>query len=394
MFPRSAVTRGLGILVAVVLAGCGGSGLPSMPATTAGPAVPTPAATSAASAAPRATPSTTSWIVEDLGEPGGLVDVVAGGPGLVAVGYSSWEEPTRSTAWTSVDGVEWRPVPGPGGFELGRMTAVADGPAGLVAVGRPCGEGFCVGVSFWISRDGVSWAAVHDPPGVGARDLTSVVAWDGRYFAGGAINGGWAGVLWSTDGIAWRQAWADPAPPDQGGLLAGSSVTALAAFAGGLAAAVFDGAHASFRLSGDGDEWRTVDPPEPGAFVAGLAPWGAGLLAAGQDASAHGAIWLSTDGTTWERVADLGPGAAADVAVGAGRALVAAHVADGVAQVLETTDGRSWAPMATPPGVAAWTLPLAIAAFGGGFVAVGSSGGGTVDASRLAVWRTEDLATP
>jgi len=225
-----------------------------------------------------------------------------------------------------------------------------------------------------VSRDGLAWSVVEDPPGVGDRDLTSVVAWKDRYFAGGNINGGWAGVLTSLDGIGWEVAWAAPVPAETKGLLAGSEVTALGVFAGGIVTAVDERPGTSIRLSADGLTWRT------------FAPWGDGLLAVGHDDRSHGAIWLADDALGWRRVADLGEGEVMDVAVSGDRALVASFKADGTPALLTSTDGESWEPEALLPDAAAWTLPLAVTAFGDSFVAVGSTGGAAIGSTRLAVW--------
>lgn len=351
-------------------------------ATAVSTGVPTTASSGASSLAP-----TPAWLPKDLGEPGGLVDVVAAGPGLVAVGYRSWETPTQSTVWTSPDGVTWTEVPAPGDFDLGRMTSVASGSNGLVAVGRPS-EGARVGASFWVSRDGFAWAAVHDPRGFENRDMTSIVAWRGRYFAGGSLNRGRPGVVSSNDGLAWVTSWEDPVKAGtQGSSRAATSVSALGIYAGGLAAAVDEFTGVSIRYSNDGAAWRTGDALQDADDVRALAPWADGLLAVGRDSSGHGAIWLSLDGTSWRRVADLGPGEALDVAVNGGRALVSAYGADGVPQLLDSRDGERWTPAALSPGVAAWTLPLALTPFGDGFIGVGSVGDATVDSVRLAVWR-------
>lgn len=374
----------------VVAAGCTGAGSAS-PSSAPPPGTPrpVPTPTTAATSMPSASPiaaDRAGWSVRDLVEPGALVDVVAGGPGVVSVGYRSWEEPTVATAWTSVDGVTWSRVPAPGGFVRGRMNAVALGPAGFVGVGRPGGEGYVTGASIWVSRDGLAWSVVEDPPGVGNRDLTSVIAWADRYYAGGNINGGWAGVLTSVDGLGWEVAWAAPVPAEAKGLLAGSEVTALGAFSGGIVAAVDERPGTSIRLSADGATWRTLGPPESDAFVRAFAAWGDGLLAVGRDARSRGAIWLSDDELEWRRVADLGEGEATDVAVSGGRALVASYSVDGTPALLTSTDGESWVPDPLPTEVAPWTLPLSVTAFGDGFVGVGSTGGAAIGSTRLAVW--------
>ena len=48
---------------------------------------------------------------DQLCEGGGVGDVTVGGPGLVAVGTASEEDPSTAAVWTSVDGLSWSRVP-------------------------------------------------------------------------------------------------------------------------------------------------------------------------------------------------------------------------------------------------------------------------------------------
>jgi len=73
-----------------------------------------------------------------------MLDVTAGGPGLVAVGVNRGEVPV----WTSIDGITWTPVPTDWRvFDGGEITSVTVGGPGLVAVGRGLYE----------SVDGINW---------------------------------------------------------------------------------------------------------------------------------------------------------------------------------------------------------------------------------------------
>lgn len=70
-----------------------------------------------------------------------MASVVAGGPGLVAVGNGGVAGDTAAV-WTSTEGLAWQPVEhddsafGIGGESLQVMLSVTVGGPGLVAVGR------------------------------------------------------------------------------------------------------------------------------------------------------------------------------------------------------------------------------------------------------------------
>jgi hypothetical protein len=80
-----------------------------------------------------------------------MLDVTAGGPGLVAVGVNRGEVPV----WTSSDGITWNPVPTDWRvFDGGNITSVTVGGPGLVAVGER---------GLYESADGITWTRTHHP---------------------------------------------------------------------------------------------------------------------------------------------------------------------------------------------------------------------------------------
>ena len=89
-------------------------------------------------------------------------DVTTGGPGLVAVG--GWSggvgHPSgpEGAVWTSVDGLTWSQVPSDPVFDGASLQAVVAGGPGLVAVGQDH-----EGAQAWFSIDGREWSV-----GVGA----------------------------------------------------------------------------------------------------------------------------------------------------------------------------------------------------------------------------------
>lgn len=135
-----------------------------------------------------------------------VTDVVAGGPGLVAVGArldpGETDEPVGGLVWTSRDGATWERVPGdPAVFSGVGMSAITASRDGLVGFGGRIPDNV---PELWVSRDGRTWTreaaeGPFDPPRGGVADLSQhagrLVA-VGRDAAGGAI---WA----SDDGRSW-----------------------------------------------------------------------------------------------------------------------------------------------------------------------------------------------
>ena len=125
-----------------------------------------------------------------------MVSVTAGGPGLVAVGYSFGCSPV----WTSVDGITWSQVPDavPGACNRVMREVIVAGP-GLVAVGH--------GAASWTSVDGITWTQVPDDQsnlGNDGQRIYSVAESDSGLVAVGAVglnitggNGNAAVWLWN-----------------------------------------------------------------------------------------------------------------------------------------------------------------------------------------------------
>jgi hypothetical protein len=263
------------------------------------------------------------------------------------------------------------------------MLSVANGPAGLVAVGRPCSEGDCEGAPIWRSQDGLGWTAV-DGPRFSSWDLSSVVDFGGRYFAGGSIDGE-AGVISSADGAIWQAVWQDPRRSASGGAsLAAGYASALTTFAGGIVA--FADVDRTLRVSPDGETWHAVTTPDDVRYIASMVAWGSGLVAIGVDREGASAVWHVDDALSWQRVADVG-GEASDVVVVDGVLLVSEHAPDGVPSLLRSTDGEAWETAALPAAAGVGSYIASLMPFGREVVAAGSAGGETVEQTRAAVWR-------
>jgi hypothetical protein len=115
-----------------------------------------------------------------------LLDVAAGGPGFVAVGWTVDSSQVQHAAvWTSADGLSWQVDPAASALDgvqldevtawTGRLTAVGTAPAGAVA---------------YVSLDGVSWQALPAGPGFsGAAFRAALVDRGGLLVAGRAPTG-------------------------------------------------------------------------------------------------------------------------------------------------------------------------------------------------------------
>jgi hypothetical protein len=114
-------------------------------------------------------------------------DVVAAGPGLVAVGVANGPVGTEiAYAWTSADGAQWEPASGALPEFVGEsraglaMDAATLNGESVLAAGHDGGA-----VALWTSSDGSSWKRVVDSPAFQVRngttaDTSGVVADGGR----------------------------------------------------------------------------------------------------------------------------------------------------------------------------------------------------------------------
>ncbi len=239
-----------------------------------------------------------------------ITDVVAAGPGLVAVGivdhsYVDWirwpelrPEPVGgrddldAAIWTSPDGVTWQLVADPDAVFSGTgdgsspvagdqaMEAVAIGEGRIVAVGSAHED-----AAVWVSTDGTSWQRIpHDDEvfgGPSAQWMHDVTYTGDRFVAvGSELDGGddnMIGAVWtSEDGLAWAKIangaevfGPDPAT-DNHMYITAVTGTPDGLVAAGIAACV---PFRDFRCDAD-----PADMPMP--------------------------LWSSRDGLEWERIED------------------------------------------------------------------------------------------
>ena len=307
---------------------------------------------------------------------------------LVAVGFVG-PDPWRPIAWRSTDAEHWTLA------EMGDRasvtpafaTSVTATPAGFVAVGR-AGPA----AAAWTSPDGMAWTR-HDPPaptpGGPAERMTVVEAG-----AGGLLAGGSAGPelferharVWrSTDGTRWT-----PVPEDSS--FDGAEITALRPLDDGwLALARLGSGQRTTGSTGwrssDGATWTALDDAAiAGGWVRGIAvaPDGA-LVAVGSEPDERGAwTWRSDDGgRTWsqapetaalthfgEKIRMTDVVATRDGVLAVGN-LVGVQYGSGMSWL--SADGLTWE-RSPIQAVFGQGEPLAVVAWGRGYVAVGDFG--------------------
>jgi hypothetical protein len=174
-----------------------------------------------------------------------MLSVTAGGPGFVAVGSDlpGGRETAAGAVWVSPDGQTWSRVPhdeavfGIAGTGTRIMDVTAGGP-GLVAVGYEEAGGYQSAV-VWVSADGNTWTRVDDAAtfgGTGGQGMNAVAA-----FGSGLVAAGWdtsaadpeAQVWASADGYHWVRVAFDAGAPGAAGQL---RIRDLVAFGSGLVA--------------------------------------------------------------------------------------------------------------------------------------------------------------
>ena len=323
-----------------------------------------------------------------------MLDVVAGGPGFVAVGY----ENRNAAVWTSTDGLVWERVPHRrerfGGEGNQQMSAVATAGPGLVAVGTDNDD-----AAIWTSPDGLDWTrvATDDPDlrGDGTQFITDVTGVRNGIVA---VGGGGSGpvAFRSTDGLDWeRIELVGEARGDEVSLF----INRILEHDGGLIAVgqgfgEQTGMRAIVWRSDDGGSWSRLltdpdDPAGPSAALRDVVAGGPGLVGVGSEVGDQAPIWVSADDEHGSRADN--PDRAfyrRDVRaiVATDRGLVAVGTEDGTIVSWVSTDGVSWTFVDTPEWIQGRSGSVTIegaTAKGTRIVAVGHSV--DVDAAVL-VW--------
>lgn len=237
----------------------------------------------------------------------GMLDVAAGSPGIVVVGYAARPD-LRATAWFSTDGVTWSRTRLAETLDL-RVNAVAWDGVRFVAVGEDRDAATDAAAirtahgraAVWTSSDGRSWVRVTGSE-LAAGSLVDTLedpASGGMVAIVGGANGlvgvgstcttarGCTGAIWhSADGSSWESV----AVPAGAGVLQSVTATATGYVAMGPSVLL---------ASPDGQKWVKSDPPVA-ADLKALVPIGDRLLISAEvDHSAPARLWVSGDATAW-----------------------------------------------------------------------------------------------
>lgn len=227
---------------------------------------------------------------------GGLVrDVVAGGPGYVAVGAAARSQGVGmgEMIWTSPDGRNWEPIAqgdGTGVIGLGYFDAVAEHDGILIAVGNNFAPGH---IGNWTSTNGLDWVETGGPPGTRSHDVTWAEAW--LIVGDGSPPGDLSSQVpvverSADDGATWQR---DTLPPGNA-----RTIWRIVATPDGLLA-VGDGIdHAVAWQSTESTNWTLVQLPQPAGKSTGVTAtvFRDRLLVAGDfraDRATLPVVWLS-----------------------------------------------------------------------------------------------------
>jgi hypothetical protein len=231
-----------------------------------------------------------------------LWDVVAGGPGFVAVGGGFLEGAETSTTviWVSDDGRGWQSVPLFGEAAQGVPRAVVATDGGLVAVGSGC----CPDeAAVWLSADGLAWERLADHPSLAGSAMLDVAT-----TPDGLVAVGCAAQLECFGGLAWTspdgRTWSEPVALEEVDLLP-LAVTSTGAGVLALGSGSAFGDSARVALSPDGISWPSATTISVGGgSMEAAVEHSQGILAAGGSSDPEtgrtGALLAtSEDGTLW-----------------------------------------------------------------------------------------------
>jgi len=251
-----------------------------------------------------------------------LLGVVQGGPGLIAYGSTPDD---KAALWTSADGLTWTPAHDPGGvFDVpssgmlpvaGVADIVAGGP-GFVAVGASDDK-----PTVWTSPDGLEWTLaaqlastsgwLYDVEVVGADLVVEGAVDPDPDTSPDPEHRAWT----SEDGTAWSRTAPDPIDYDVNPDPSAAHVT-LDAGPGLVAIAGEDDVPRAPQrtvlwTSVDGRSWTRVPEEQHGidGAVGQAIEVGGQFVAVGErrgqaDRYPDAAVWTSVDGLTWDPVTD------------------------------------------------------------------------------------------
>lgn len=228
-----------------------------------------------------------------------LWDVIAGGPGFIAVGggFMEGREVGSAVILVSDDGRTWQSVPLFGEAGEGIPRSLAETADGFVAVGSGC----CPDVAaVWLSPDGLVWERLPEQPGFTDSAMIGVTSTvDGLVAVGcRAVLECFGGLAWtSPDGRTWRE------PVELDLLPLGVASTTAGVLATGSSQAY--GGDAAVSSSIDGSTWSSATSVETGGVLHAVTITGDGVLAVGgttlePSGRSDTLAFSSPDATTWE----------------------------------------------------------------------------------------------
>lgn len=319
--------------------------------------------------------------------------MVAGGPGLVAVGsVVDGTESRRAAIWTSIDGEAWDPVPFAGAAARGRLTSITAGPAGFVAVGGEC----CPDrAAVWTSADGLEWERVEDQASFDGALMTSTTSW-----AGGLVAVGCVVDLECTGTAVWTSSngtdWSRVALGREVGAAYLGDITASGAVLIAVGTTDRDqlGPPAIF-VSLDAQTWTRADVPSVPIALSSVTAGPDGIVAVGTSLDEVtglpvSLVLTSPDGASWATVSsdEFARAVAEDVLVGPAGYVISGRLKrgkTGIAAAWHSSDGQSWSRVAPGPEGAMHGLAMTES---GRLVAVGEVTEG--ERSMPAVWISPD----
>lgn len=302
-----------------------------------------------------------AWVAVDVADSsaadGEMRDVLAGGPGLVAVGGAGNETEGGSAAiWTSADGREWDRVKLNGSGATGRLLSVAAGGPGFVAVGGEC----CPDrAAVWLSEDGLDWQRVEDQESFEGAVMTSTTSWAGGLVAVGCVvDLECAGTaIWtSANGTDWERV---PLSAEIGAAYMGD-ITASGAVL--VAVGTSDGSQPgppAIFVSLDAKVWTRADVPSVPVSLSSVTAGPEGIVAVGSSLDEKSGqpvsvVLTSPDGARWSTITSdrFARAVPEDIVADMDGYVMAGRLTrgdEGIAAFWHSTDGRTWLRVAPGP---------------------------------------------
>ena len=262
----------------------------------------------------------------------GMVDVVAGGPGVVAIGSDTIADKRVAMAWLSTDGgTTWtrgaiedsRIPPGASSLIFPRLNAVAWTGERFVAVGEDWSDwdgdfvtlaGATSRAAVWTSADGLAWTRVEadevfdaggfvdtgETPMAGG--MAGVVAGSNGLVAVGQVcppgSTSCETAAWtSPDGLAWARAAGMPTV--RGGIDSVAASDDGYVAVGSVCDEAAGGCTALALVSPDGQTW-TEHPMTDTDRLEAVTRVGDRFVAVAPNATTK--LWRSSDGVTWQEL--------------------------------------------------------------------------------------------